>query len=170
MNYTLIEDNLLSNNQCQSIINYYKNLTTKVPDNFSYVGYNYLDINQQSKYYRDLIQASNILYNNYISKFTQIKYLNKHILRHFVFKHFEPGKNFDRWHCEHHIEYPNRVLNITFYLSNHNAGTEFYDGSIIKSVAGRGVLTPCSFTHTHKGQQCDMNLDRYIITGYFNYE
>jgi len=170
MNYTLIEDNLLSKNQCQSIINYYRNLTKKVPDNFSYVGYNFSDINHQSKYYRDLIRASITLYNKYVSLYPEIQFSSKHLLNHFVFKHFESGKNFNNWHIEHSSQYPNRVLNITFYLSDHNVGTEFYDGTVIKSVAGRGVLTPCGFTHTHRGQKCDLNLNRYIVTGYFNYE
>ena len=170
MNYTLIEDKILSQKTCDNLISHYTHLTNDVPSDFNFVGYRYCDISKNSKFYGDLIQASKEMYSKYVSLYPEIQASSKHYLNHFVFKHFKPGKNFKIWHCEHSSQYPKRVLNLTFYLSNHNTGTEFFNGDVVKSVKGRGILIPSSFTHTHRGQQCDMNLDRYIVTGYFNYE
>jgi len=55
------------------------------------------------------------------------------------------------------------------YLTEHNCGTEFFNGDYIKSEIGRLVIFPSYFTHTHRGQKCPNNKTRYIITGYVNF-
>ena len=61
-----------------------------------------------------------------------------------------------------------RILSILVYLSNHNCGTEFYNGKVIKSVKGRALIFPAFWTHTHKGQPCPDNKYRYILSAYVN--
>ena len=85
------------------------------------------------------------------------------------FKKFKGKKYFDKWHSENCIKYPNRVLNLMIYLSDHDCGTEFFNGEVIPSVTGNAVIFPSYFTHTHKGQPCPKGKTRYIITGYFNF-
>ena len=58
---------------------------------------------------------------------------------------------------------------IQIYLSKHNCGTEFYFKKVIKSEIGKVVLFPAFYTHTHRGQVCPENKNRYIITGYFSF-
>ena len=53
-----------------------------------------------------------------------------------------------------------------FYLSDHNCGTEFYNGCMVKSVKGRSLLFPPYWTHAHKGQPCPDNKERYILSAY----
>ena len=85
------------------------------------------------------------------------------------FKHFKPGKLFEKFHSEHSYEHATRLLNIQIYLSDHNCGTKFYNNKIIKSEEGKIVVFPSYFTHTHKGQKCPDKKNRYIITGYINF-
>ena len=90
-------------------------------------------------------------------------------MKSYFFKHFPPGHSFSNWHCEHDLRYPNRILCCQVYLSDHNCGTEFYDGEIVKSKTGRAIDFPSYFTHTHKGQVCPDGKTRYILTGYFEF-
>ena len=84
-------------------------------------------------------------------------------------KKFEPKKFFSQWHSEHCISNPHRILNVQIYLTEHNCGTEFFNGNIIKSEIGKLTFFPAYFTHTHRGQVCPENKVRYIITGYISF-
>jgi len=87
----------------------------------------------------------------------------------FLIKKFLPGKAFDVWHCEHGYTEPQRIACAIIYLSDHNCGTEFYDGSVVLSKKGRLMVFPTFWTHMHRGQVCPDNKDRYIISGYISY-
>jgi len=82
---------------------------------------------------------------------------------------FKPGDYFNKWHSEHCGDYATRVMVFQLYLSDHNCGTEFFSGETIESEAGKAVLFPPYFTHTHRGQPCPQNKIRYLITGYYNF-
>ena len=73
------------------------------------------------------------------------------------------------FHSEQSIEDP-RVLSILVYLSDHNCGTEFYNGFTIKSVKGRAMVFPPYWTHAHKGQPCPDKKFRYILSAYATFE
>jgi len=85
------------------------------------------------------------------------------------FKKFNKGQSFSSWHSEHGFTKPYRILAIQLYLSKHNCGTEFYFKKVIKSDIGKVILFPAYYTHTHRGQICPENKNRYIITGYCNF-
>jgi hypothetical protein len=166
-NFILTKDNFFTENECTEIINYFKDKTKK-PEN-NYLNYLQSDI-EQSPYMFSV--STKIL--SYIDEYKQLYPESNETSSYWGFtnmrfKHFMPGKNFDSWHSEHSFYYPYRMLSIMIYLSNHNCGTEFYNGDIIKSKAGRLTIFPAYFTHTHRGQVCPENKDRYLLTGYFNF-
>ena len=81
------------------------------------------------------------------------------------------GGGFHRWHCDNLTPTSSRrILVWMIYLNNvHEGGeTEFlYQGVKIKPLAGKIVLAPADFLHTHRGNPPISN-DKYIITGWFN--
>jgi len=162
-NFTLIQDNFLSNNECDELIKKYKNLTIEF-DNKSY-GYSYFFINNIN-----FSESLRLLINKYTETFRESALtFDPWVLQELRFKWFKPENWFKEFHCEHSYSSNKRVLNFMIYLSDHNCGTEFYTGEIIKSVKGRAVMFPAYFTHLHRGQPCPDKYDRYVIGGYFNY-
>ena len=162
--FTLVQDNFLSNNECDELVEKYKNLTSEF-DNNKY-GY--------SSYFTNNITFSDqlkTLIDTYTKTFKESA-LTPYpwVLKELRFKWFKPGNWFKDFHCEHGYDNNKRVLNFMIYLSDHNCGTEFYKGEVIKSIKGRVAMFPAYFTHLHRGQQCPDNHDRYIMGGYFNYE
>ena len=159
-NFTLVKDNLLTNEQCDEIIKYYHQSTNKKE--------NYYNICHdtpiwQSKQIQELL-------DEYMETYPEIRKTPSCLsLQETRIKYFKPNNYFNEWHFEHNYSSSYRVLCLMIYLSNHNCGTEFWNGDIVKSVKGRAVLFPAYFTHTHRGQKCPENKDRYLYGGYFNY-
>jgi len=166
-NFTLTLDNFLSEKDCKDIIEFFKD-KTQPPEN-NYLNYLQADIEQSPFMF---LISTKIL--SAIDEYKKL-YPESHMTSSYWgftnmrFKHFKPGKNFDNWHSEHSFLYSYRMLSIMIYLSDHNCGTEFYNGDIIKSKVGRLTMFPAYFTHTHRGQICPDNKDRYLLTGYFNF-
>ena len=48
--------------------------------------------------------------------------------------------------------------------------TYFYSKEIVISKKGRLMVFPTYWTHTHRGQPCPENKNRYIMSAYFNVE
>jgi len=163
--FIIVEDNVFSKNECDELISKYLNKTFK--SNRDDSNYNFFDIRLDD--FRHIEKINNVV-EKYKNNFDEID-MTASVwgLDNLRFKHFEPNRSFANWHSEHCFSYPNRVLSLQIYLSSHNCGTEFYNGRIIKSEIGRVALFPAYFTHTHKGQVCPDNKDRYIITGYYNF-
>ena len=82
----------------------------------------------------------------------------------------KPKNSFDHWHSEHSVNSPLRILALQIYLSSHKCGTKFYRYKTIKSEKGRLAIWPAYFTHTHKGQVCPDNLNRFILSGYYRFK
>jgi hypothetical protein len=166
-NFILVKDNILNKNECELIINYFKDKTESETIN----GINYAHF--EKKDYNDLSFLKSkikLIFDEYIKIFPQVKFTKEgFVLEEFRFKHFKPGNFFKSWHSEHSIENNKRILCLQLYLSEHNCGTEFYNGSTILSKEGRSVIFPAYFTHTHRGQVCPDNKDRYILGGYANF-
>ena len=163
--FILVEDNVFSKKECENIITKYSNKTTKAKKEM--LDYFFLTVSLNDFGYEDKI---NKVLNSYKNKFEEInKTSSLWCLGDLRFKHFKPGHSFNKWHSEHCLTYPNRVLSLQIYLSEHDCGTEFYNGKVIKSKIGRVTIFPSYFTHTHRGQVCPDKKDRYIITGYYNF-
>jgi hypothetical protein len=172
-NFIYIEKNFFSEEDCKNIINQFNIDLIKGSDHSGYIYKNILfdnfisDKNFLNKFNNNLTQSINeykLLYPE-INQTTSIWGLTD--LR---FKKFNIGKCFSGFHSEHSLSYPNRVLSIQLYLSTHDCGTEFYrDNFTIKSEIGKLAIFPAYFTHTHRGQVCKENKERFIITGYISF-
>lgn len=74
------------------------------------------------------------------------------------------------WHTDntndHNIE---RICNCIIYLNDHEACTEFLNGKKIKPEAGKIVIFPTTWVHTHRGQTVEKGF-KYIITCFIVHE
>ena len=82
-----------------------------------------------------------------------------------------PKGGYHIWHCEQDcLKYANRLLVWTIYLNDipYNEGeTEFlWQGIRVNPKAGRCVIWPAAFTHTHRGNPV-YTCDKYIATGWY---
>ncbi|MGC4028461.1 MAG: 2OG-Fe(II) oxygenase [Steroidobacteraceae bacterium] len=87
---------------------------------------------------------------------------------------YDAGKgNYNYWHCEVYPQAPHneplhRTLLFMFYLNDVAEGghTDFYyQQKSIQPKAGRMVIAPAYFTHTHRGTVPVSN-DKYILTSW----
>jgi len=73
-------------------------------------------------------------------------------------------------HCEQgDLQTSPRMLVWMIYLNDAKSGTRFYHQKVdMKSQAGRVVLWPAAWTHTHSGITPNKS-DKYIITGWYKF-
>jgi len=166
IDWILTKDNIFSDQECDELINLYKPLSKFDGEDIKYYSFLELDPNKFKYDYK-----INYLLDEYVKQYPEAgKTASIWTMTTMRFKHFKPGESFYTWHSENNMTYPHRVLAMQIYLSNHNCGTEFSNyNKTIKSDIGKVVLFPAYFTHTHRGQICPENKDRYIITGYVNF-
>ena len=162
--FVYVEDSVLSRSYCKLLIKNYSS-KTKAAEIESH-GYSYVNL-EDTPIFPKIVNILKPHWEEYRFRNSGVDYTkDKWGLSSLRFKRFDKGKSFEGWHSEHCVDYPLRVLSVQFYLSEHNCGTEFIDGSVIKSEVGRLAIFPSYFTHCHKGQKCPENKPRYIITGY----
>lgn len=167
-NFVLETSNFLSDYECDEFIHEYSSRTIVNEDTWS--GYEKYDLVENDKVYQIVLQRLPKIMEYYKNVYSEINHTGSYwYLTHLRFKKFNPGKNYDRWHSEHSLRSPHRILNLLIYLSDHDCGTVFYNNEVIKSEKGKIAIFPSYFTHTHKGQKCPENKTRYILSGYFNF-
>ena len=112
-----------------------------------------------------------------LSKYNKKYYENLHWISNWKYHHEASFQKYDGeedgykiWHCEHGREETSskRILAWMFYLNDAKCGTEFYNRSTIRAKAGRCVIWPAFWTHTHRGVIPNVGL-KYIITGWISY-
>ena len=159
-------DNALTGEQCNELIN----IGSKTLVNTSLettLGYEYTEW-KNWKVDPIIRPLTDLLVQKYIEKFPAITYTETLWgIGDWRFKHFPPGYSFNKWHSEHDYINPTRIACILVYLSDHNCGTEFLSNQkTIKSITGRAIMFPTSWTHTHRGQVCPDSKSRYIMSAY----
>ena len=90
-----------------------------------------------------------------------------------VQKYLKGVGGYPHWHSEVYpkdasCETLHRVLAFQFYLNDVPGGGEtefFYQEKKVQSKAGRMLIFPSGFTHTHRGNKPESN-DKYIITSW----
>lgn len=163
-NFVLTVKNLLNEQECNNLIELYNKDLTNAEQTGNNYQYNQIDINT-FPYLNKLDKLSNLYINKYPEANLTASYWNLSELR---FKLFKKGKYFDTFHSETSFYNPYRFLSLQIYLTDHNCGTEFYNGNTIISEIGKACIFPAYFTHTHKGQP-DYDKERIIITGYYSF-
>ena len=164
MNWVHIVNDALSNKDCDFLIK--DSLpktkdTLKEPWNYSYYDLPHNDLTDN---------LSKKLIDEYVKIYPEINLtFDKWSVEGFTFKEFKPGCYYNAFNSEQSISNP-RVLSILVYLSDHNCGTEFYNGLMIQSVKGRAMIFPPYWTHTHRGQPCPDKKPRYVLSAYATFE
>ena len=160
-NYIFIQDNFLNDIECDKLIDYYHKNKDKIVTKHNYIFCNM----QPNKFFKNKLSKISSMY---IEKYPEANItFDKWYLEELRIKHFKPKNSFDNWHSEHQVSTPLRMLALQIYLSSHKCGTEFYRYKTIISKKGRLAIWPAYFTHTHKGQVCPDNLNRFILSGYY---
>ena len=167
LNHVLIIDSFLTPKECNKIIKMYAPLKFRVLGDHS--GYEDWGVNITSEKLKFLFKKLEKATLKYRKKFPEVNYLSKITLRECRIKLFRPGKHFANWHADHDPEAPTRILGLMIYLSDHQCGTQFFNGDVVRSKQGRLIIWPSSFTHTHRGQKCPENKNRYLFSGYYTY-
>ncbi len=93
-----------------------------------------------------------------------------------VQKYLRNSGGYPHWHSEIYpkdqsCEHLHRVLAFQFYLNDVTEGGEtefYYQKRKVESRAGRMVIFPAGFTHTHRGNVSKSG-DKYIITSWVMY-
>ena len=89
----------------------------------------------------------------------------------FNMQKFEPDQGFKIWHCESsHPSSSQRILTWMVYLNDvPDGGTHFLQqNKIMKAKVGRYVLWPPYWTHFHKSQ-VSKTTTKYILTGWYSF-
>lgn len=161
MEKTLIIDNALTQAECDYLINESTPLMgDELPSPWNYRFYDF------PLYHSLNIKLGNFIVSEYVNRYPEINYTyNTWYLEHFRIKVFRPGKYYDDWHSEQGYHIP-RIASVLVYLSDHDSGTEFYNGEVILSKKGRAAIFPAFWTHAHRGHPCPQQKERFIMTSY----
>jgi hypothetical protein len=88
---------------------------------------------------------------------------------------YKPGEGYYDWHterCDANSPMRDRHLVWMTYLNDveNGGGTQFYhQNTTVGAKKGKTLIWPADWTYTHRGEVAP-NEDKYIITGWFNYE
>jgi len=113
-----------------------------------------------------------VCYSLYAEKFSILKTAEMHKIHTVKVQRTLPKEGYHVWHCEDTTRAQrDRILTFIVYLNDIEDGgeTEFlYLSKRVKPVAGRVLLWPSGFTHTHRGNP-PLKDTKYIITGWVEF-
>ena len=180
MNFIKIRDNLLTKKECDDVIKWSCNHIGLQPDENKdkFTGYDYCYLMDRGQDYgkcfspkplRPLYRAIDELRESYDKSFPEIENLLPLNIQYVRLKRWSPDHYYSVWHSEHTEIEKYRVLSFLIYLSDNDCSTEFRRHRNVRTKAGRGIMFPAYFTHTHRGSICKKGLDRYIVSGYYSF-
>ena len=179
-NLIYVKDDVLSNVQCENMINYIESssqinktsITTR-----SYNNFYSMPINKQqlcNNYGNELKLIIKNSLNEYLDSspvVSQYFELYSDIIRYcddfHLFKYEQNNGKFE-YHDDFRIEENKyRILTFLWYLNDVDVGgeTEFFDEIKIKPKQGRLLVFPCAWPYIHRGN-IPQSSNKYIITGW----
>ena len=189
-NFIGIYDNVLTQSECQEMIRYYDEMDglDLVIDHKKYgedgkPGHKRKDSTvfmfEEDVFYLNRTHHTLVKflpkfwasYNEYIAEYSILKIAAKHGIRSIRAQKTPVGGGFHEWHFETDThEVSSRIITWMIYLNDVEEGgeTEFlYYPKRIKPKAGRLLIWPAGFTHTHRGNP-PLSNTKYILTGWLN--
>ena len=180
MDFIEIYDEALPSENCDKLIEYFNNSpqTPGMVGDFK-ISPNHKKSTELDNSWFSLHNVARDLIYNYLSTYTN-KYVEKYysiqpqcignwgVDDGFTLKKFEgEDDGFKKWHTEHSIPFPNRILVWMFYLNDAQSGTDFINFPRVDAKKGRLVIWPSSWTHTHRSAP-NKGL-KYIISGWYSF-
>lgn len=111
-------------------------------------------------------------YPIYLERYGVLKDAQKHGIITYKIQKTRPGQGYHTWHCEDlDREHATRIGAYIVYLNDVPEGgeTEFlYVGKRVKPEAGRMIVFPSGYTHTHRGNP-PLSGAKYILTGWLEF-
>jgi len=180
-------NNVLSKQECDFIIQYFENMKqlnmsfartngtrhifedetvfVTEPEEFS------LDHTQSAL--KPFMDRFGSIYENYANRYSVLaEGTSKYGILNMRLQKTPPGGGYHAWHYEtSSIIYSPRFMTFMIYLNDVQEGgeTEFlYLQKRIKPEAGKVLIWPSGFTHTHRGNP-PLGENKYILTGWLNY-
>lgn len=181
-------ENILSKEQCQSIINYFEQLRpyNLVIDSNQYNTKSHFRKDESVfAFHPDVITlpiGSPVLmpfaeefwkcYEHYCQEFEILRTAAPHGMYMLRIQRTDIGGGFHNFHFENTgCETANRIVSFMMYLNDVEDGgeTEFlYQHTRYKPKTGRLLIWPATYTHTHRGNP-PLSNTKYIITGWLTY-
>jgi len=183
-------DNVFDEQYCKSIIDHFEKLNNfhRVRKRADVTGQPAIE--QQTDVYHpylendsSFINANEIIlqefnvklqecYQLYVKKYPILDAMARHRLNLDVkIQKTIPGEGYHIWHCEHNgVIHGKRMFLVILYLNEVKGGeTEFlYQHKRIDPKAGRLLICPSGFTHTHRGNP-PLNGLKYILNGWIEF-
>ena len=187
--FIAIYDDVLTHDECKTIIDYFENLKSmnlaftrrNLKDNPKHMKddetvfpfhYEQLPLYRKNPVMQIFLERFWKCYDEYANYFSILLDAEPHGIMSSRIQKTLPGQGYHRWHYESSAsEVSARVCAWMIYLNDveHGDETEFlYQKRRISAKAGRLVIWPGSFTHTHRGNP-PLSGEKYVITGWLEY-
>lgn len=181
-----IWNNLLSPEECSSIIDRYEYLSSiklsysredlrdspshKKNDRAVFVlGDEVIRATPDMDYLHPFLKKFWICWDQYLRHYSVLGEAGKHYIRSMKIQKTLPGQGYHTWHFESDsLERSARVASWGVYLNDVKEGgeTEFlYQSVRIPSTQGTLVIWPATYTHVHRGNP-PLSNEKYLITGW----
>lgn len=182
-------DDVLTLEECKSFIDYFESLKSmklsytrqalndghhhhKDDETVFLFQHNMLPIHRRNPVMMPFLDKFWDCYDKYVKEYSILADTEPHGIMSARLQKTLPGQGYHRWHFESSSsEVATRVVAWSVYLNDveHGGETEFlYQKRRVAAKAGRVVIWPAGFTHTHRGNP-PLSGEKYLLTGWIEY-